>query len=381
MIARLTVLLLACSALSASVPPAVGPGSEPAPAAQSADKAFFWFRVWPDRFVKYDIAADAVVLTVQTKNGIAHSSQLTHDRTKFLLVTGQKSRVEVLDVAKGEITDVHSFEEPDYIIRVDDVLEIPGGTHWYVKIEKVKRELDHFVIEEDQWLLYDHTEFNIDERMKELPKAIRRSARISPDGLRWHVMGKDILILDPETLEEEGKVELSKPMYSGMGAISLRGEDFYDWQNPASYKMVYNMRDPVKSTRSLAGIVEIDLVEHKVSKLSEWGAAPRVRRFYLTRDKKIGIGTQSRSERRGQADGDDPVTTLVNYDMQTGEKLLETRVVLRNGLRMNAISPDGNKIYFSGRGHDLVVFSGDHERLTTVNLDGETDGRMQLLYE
>ncbi len=359
---------------------AVTPAARPT-ASQTQEEAFFWFRIWPDRFVKYDIARDAIALEVKTQHGIAHSSQLTHDRTRFLMVTGQRTKIEVLDVAKGEITDVHNFEVPDYIIRVDDIREIPGGTHWYVKIDKIKREPDHFVVEKPEWLFYDHTEWNIDERMKELPKPIRRSARISPDGTKWHVMGRDITVVDPETLEEEGKLELSKPLYSGMGAISLRGEDFYDWQNPAAYKMVYSMRDPVKTNRTLGGVIELDMVKLEISKLTEWGIAPRSWRLRLTRDKKLGIGTKSDRNRRNQADGEDPVATLVNYDLETGEKLRETRVELRNGLRLAGISPAGDKIYFTGRGHELVVFSREHEPLETIPLGGEIDGRLQLVYE
>lgn len=356
-------------------------GPKAAATAQATGKPYFWFRVWPDKFVKFDIELDQVVLEVKSTYGIAHSSQLTHDRTRFLLVTGQKSKIEVIDAATGEVKDLHNFEDPEYIVRIDDVMEVPGGTHWYVKIDRIKRELDHFKVEEPQWLLYDHTEWNIDERMKELPKAIRRSARLSPDGSQWHIMRDDITVIDPESMEEVGKIELSKPLYSGMGAISLRGEDFYDYRNPAAYKMVYSMRDPVKKNRSLGGVVEIDLVEHKISKLHEWGAAPRVRRFYLTADKKLGIATKSSSDRREQSNGDDPQAVLVNYDMETGKKLLETRVDLRNGLRLAGISPDGQKLYFTGRGHELVLFSGDHKPLKTINLGGETDGRLQLRYE
>lgn len=373
---RRAMLLLGCLFLGAATP------SQPAQVAtQGQIKPYFWFRIWPDRLVKYDIEEDKVAMEVTAKHGIAHGAQLTHDRTRFLLITGQRTKIEVVDVATGEINDVHNFEDPDYIIRIQSIKEIPGGTHWYVKIDRIKRELDYFVVKEPEWLLYDHTEWNIDKRLKELPKAIRRSARISPDGTKWHVMRSDILIIDPETLEEEGKIELSKPMYTGMGPISLRGEDFYDYQNPKAYKMVYSMRDPVKRNRSLGGIVEIDLVQHKISKLTEWGAALKSRRLYLTADRKVGIGTKSSGSRRSQSDGDDPQATLVNYDLETGKTLLETTVDIRNGLRLSGISPDGQKIYFTGRGHDLVLFTGDHKPLKTINLGGETDGRLQLLFQ
>jgi len=350
------------------------------PGAQG-EKAYFWFRMWPGQLVKYDIEKDEVALQVESPGGVAHGMQLSHDRSKFFLVTNQKSTIESYDSVTGEFLEQYNFAEPGYIIRIDQVRELPGGTHWYVKIDKVKRETDHFKVEEAEWLLYDHAEWHVDKRMKKLPKEIGRSARISPDGTKWHVMGKDITILDPKTLKEEGKIELSKPLYTGMGPISVRGEDFYDWQNPKAYKMIYRMRDPVKKDRSLGGIVEIDLVENKIAKLTEWGASLRSRRLFMTRDKKLGIGTKSTGERREQSDGDDPVATLINYDLETGKKLLETRVEVRNGLNLAGISPDGTKIYFMGRGHELVIFTGEHVYLKTVDLGGEVDGRLTLLYE
>lgn len=348
---------------------------------QDAEKAYFWFRMWPDKVVKYDIEKDEVVLELTTRNGVCHSMQLTHDKTKFLVVTGKETKIEILDAVKGEFVDQHSFEVPEYIVRIDDIREIPGGTHWYVKINRVKREIDHFVVEEPEWLLYNHTEWEIEKRMKELPEAIRRSARISPDGKKWHVMRSDITIIDPDSMKEEGKIELSKPLYTGMGPISVTGEDFYDWKNPNAYRMMYTMRDPVKRDRRLAGIVDIDLVEHKIANLTEWGAAPRVWRFYMTSDKKRGIATRSTGERRNQGNGDDPISTIVTYDLETGKKLKETRVELRNGLRLAGISPDGGKLYFMGRGHELVLFDRDHKPLRTIEMDGELDGGLTLRYE
>ena len=344
-------------------------------------KTYFWLRVWPDKLVKYDVEKDRVVKTIQNKHGIAYGLQLSHDRKQFFITTDRRRCVEVVDIARMEQVAEHSFEETGKIQRVDRILEVPGGTHWYVRVDCVKAEPDHFVIEKPQWLYYNIAEKKIEKRQEKLPKAIRRGARISPDGKKWHVFGRDITIVDPETLKEEGKIELSRPLYSGMGPISVRGEDFYDNKNPDGYRMFYTMRDPVKKNRSLAGIIDIDIKGQKVAGLKEWGVAPRVWRLRLTRDRKLGIGQKRGRDRRRQSDGDDPRIVFVTYDMENGKKLRETDVEVRNGLGLSAISPDGKKLYLAGRGHELVIFDDQHRYLKTVELEGETDGRIIVLEE
>jgi hypothetical protein len=385
---QLSIKRLACVAL-ALAPLSLGALSQDAEQEQAATvdsqatatKSYFWFRMWPDKMVKYDIETDTIAETVTANHGIAHGSVLSHDKRQIFLTTGRRTKVEVIDVAQAAVVEVHDFAEDGYIIRVDTVKEIPGGKQWYVEIDKVKAEVDHFVVEKSEWLLYDIVAKKVEKRLKELPKAIRRGARISPDGEKWHVFGSDIEIVDPDSLEVEGKVELSKPRYSGMGPLSVRGADFYDDENPDAYRMMYTMRDPVVRNRSLAGIVEIDIKNREVGELIEWGSAPKAWRMRYSKDKTIGVGQVWGGDRRNQADGDDPIVTIANYDLVTGKKLLETRVEVRNGLGLSAISPDAQKLYFSGRGHDLLVLTGDHKYLKTVALGGETDGSFYLLEE
>ena len=66
-------------------------------------------------------------------------------------------------------------------------------------------------------------------------------------------VGKDITVVDPKTLKEEGKIELSKPAYAGMGALRVRGADFFESRNADAYRMFYTMSDPVKKNRSIFG--------------------------------------------------------------------------------------------------------------------------------
>jgi len=342
-------------------------------------KTWFFIRMWPDQLVKFDPITDSVVQKISTRNGVCHGLQLTHDREHFLMITGQRSKIEVVRVSDMEIVEVHDFSEEGWIHRVSEIRELPGGEKWYVELDRVETKPDRYVIEKSQWRLYNVAEKKTEKKLRELPRAIRRGARLSPDGKKWHVFRNDIAIIDPETMKEEGKIELSKPLWTGLGPISVRGEDFFDNRNPDAYRFMYTMRDPVRENRTLFGLVDIDINERKVTNLTEWGANPSVWRFRLTEDRRLGIATKSSRDRGRQSDGDDPITTLVTYDMTNGKKVRETRVPTRNGLGLSAISPDGSKIYLTGRGHELVIHGADHQYQKTIELDGETDGRILVV--
>lgn len=351
----------------------------PVQAVTTSGKTYFYMRTWPGGLIQFDPATDTVVKSLANKHGLAYDSDLTYDKKRIVMITGQRWFVEVVDVATMETVDEHSFEEQGFIVRVSDIREQPGGERWYVKVDRVEKKLDQYVIKEPDWIDYDVKEHKAGKRMKELPKPIRRGARVSPDGKTWHVFDKDLTILDPKTLEELGKIELSKPMYSGLGPISIRGEDFFDRKNPAAYRFMYTMRDPVNKNRNMCGLVDIDLAGMKIGRLVEWGAAPRAGNLYYTQDHRLGVGQARSGERRSQADGRDPEITLYSFDLEAGKKIKETRVEVRNGLSIGAISPDGSKIYLDGRGNQLVVYDKEQKYLKTIELPGDSDGQIMTV--
>lgn len=340
-------------------------------------KTFFYIRVWPDFIIKFDPITDREVARCKLRHGVNHGLRVSHDETQFFVTSGKRSYVEVLDRRSMKVIDEHLFAEAGYLNRVDDVKECPGGKKWYVKLDRVKKELDHFVIEDEQWLLYDVATKKIEKRMKKLPESIRRGARISPDGKSWHVFSKDIIVVDAKTLKETGRVKLSEPLYHGLGSISLTGDDFYRRRRSDAYRMFYTMRDPVKTSRSLFGLAEIDMKALKAS-IDEWGVRPGTWRMRLTDDRKFFVGQGSGGSTN--ADGERE-TVFLTYDVERKSKVRETRLVLRNGLSILAVSPDGSKIYLGGRGHEIVIHGRDHKYLKTVELSGEFESSITVIRE
>lgn len=346
-------------------------------------RAYFWIRMWPDFLVQYDIEKDEVVTSIQSKNGVCHGTTYSHDEKYAWMITGKKSKIEVVDLIAGKVIEEHDFTETGWLIRVDGMREIPATSNWYVQIDRVKVEPDHYKIEKSQWLLYDPLEKKVIERMEELPKVIRRGAQISPDGQFWHVFGEDFLVIDPETHKEVAKIDLSTPIYSGMGRFQVSGRtDLLHGQDQKRYRLFYTMTDPVHDHRRIGGVLELDLEAMKVEKRQEWG--PPVSPGYITWDGKRAVGTGGRGWRGGgggQESGVDPIITFVNYSLEDGSKQLETRVPSRNGLRLAGISPDGGKLYLVGRGHELVIYDGTHQYIQTVELEGELEGRLHRSWQ
>lgn len=338
-------------------------------ASQPTGKTYFWLGVWPDYIVQFDPETDTITKRVKLKNGIQFGIQLSHDKSHFMVITGQQSKVEVVSLNPAEVVDVHEFTEPEHIIRVRSVREIPGGTHWYVNIDRIEIALDHFNIKRPEWLRYNVATKEIEERMEELPEAIRSGAFISPDGKKWHVIRDDITVIDPITLEEEGVIDLTTPLYTGLGAIRVTGDDFYHRQDPDRYKMLYTMTDPVNDERTLFGVVDINMKEMKVDGITEWGASPGYRSFHMSKDRKVAVASRSDG---GQ--GYERGVKLAYFDLETGRKLREAieQFPPRRGLR--AISPDGSKLYIGGAGNHFSVFNDQLEKIKEVEFDGDLHG-------
>lgn len=347
-------------------------------------KEYLFFRMYPDLFCKFDTDTDTIVAQVKLKHGVSYGTDLMHDKRHALTTTGQRAWVEIIDLQTMQIVDDHCFDEVGYIIRVDDVREQPGGKRWFVRVDKVEKKPDQFVIADSEWLDYDVEERKVDKRMKELPRAIRSGARISPDGKAWHVFGRDITIIDPESLEEQGKIELSKPPYAGAGPFSVRGDDFFDGANADAYRFLYTMRDPVQKNRTLLGVIDLDLKEQKVASFTEWGSAPRVGNWIYSRDRKLALASRwggfggggGGGGRGGQDEYRDPQTTLVTFDLTNGKKLKETVVDVRNGLGLAQISSDAKKLYLTGRGDEIWVYDAEHKFVKALAMPGDLDGRM-----
>lgn len=359
-----------------AAPAAFGPvGKGPAP--HKGDPQFY-FATYPDFVVQFDPKTDEIVRKIKLQNGMPWGATLLHDQQRFAVITDRQTKIEIVDRAKGEVTDVHDFAEEGYIIRVRSVMEHPGGARWYVRTERIKKEIDRYKFERGQYLLYDPAEKKVEKKLKRLPRALSSGARISPDGKYWHVFarGGDLRVLEPETLKEVGKVDLSTPLFTGMGRLNLGRTDLFFGENPKMYRMLCTVSDPVQRNRTAWGYVDIDLDSYEIGDFVEWGRGPSGWGTYVARDAKLAVANAGGFGGRGGSSK----STIALYDLETGRKLRDMDVSMRPRQSLSGISPDGTKIYIGGAGSDFQVYNAETmEKIKVVELDGEIYGRIHVL--
>ena len=341
-------------------------------------KQSFWFTMYPNFLAQFDPVTDTVTRKVELKRGMFWSTHLTHDRKSILVVTDQQQSVEVVDLASGTVTSEHKFAEDGFILRIRDLRECPGGLHWLVRTERVKKEVDRYSFEAAQWLLYDVAGHKVVRKLAKLPDAIERSAQLSADGTQWLTQDDEgnLEFLDARTMKSQGKIDLKTPRHFGAGAIRLSGTDLLDRRDPARALMLFTSTDPVETRRTGWGLVELDLANKKIVRVDEWG--PSQSSWGLRVATKKPVGALMSGGFGGDRDGDNR-SRLLLFDMTNGKKLAEAFEEFRPRRSLVAISPDGDKVYMGVAGSDFEVFDAQLKRLKTVELDGEVVGRIHVV--
>lgn len=359
--------------------PAFTPVAAP-PVAALQGKQFFWFTMYPHFLVQYDPATDAVAKKVELKRGMFWSTQLTHDRKRMLVVTDQQQTIEVVDLASGTVTAEHPFHEQGFVLRVRDVRECPGGAHWLVRTDRIKKEIDRYSFEPSPWLLYDVTAKKVLRKVRRLPESLERGAQLAADGAQWLAQDDDgnLLFLDGRTLQETARIDLATPRYFGAGAIRLSGNDLLDRRDPNRALMLYTTTDPVETRRTSWGVVELDLAGKRVVSATEWGPSQNSFGLRIAHKKRVAAA-MSGSFGGGGGGERDTRTRLVMLDLQNGQKLAEAFEEFRPRRSLVAISPDGDKVYIGTAGSDFEVFDANLKRVKTVELEGEIVGRIHVV--
>lgn len=339
-------------------------------------KQYFWFTMYPNFLAQYDPTTDTLVKKVALKRGLFWSTKLTHDRKRMLVVTDQQQSIEVVDLATGTVQSEHPFREEGVILRIREVRECPGGVHWLVRTERVKKEVDRYSFEAAQWLLYDSSTQKVVRKVRKLPEAIERGAQLSADGTQWLHQDDEgnLLFLDARTLKEQAKIDLKTPRFFGAGSIRLMGTDLLDRRDPNRALMLFTTTDPVETRRTSWGLCELDLAQKRIVDVQEWGPQQSGWGMRVAPKKKIGASMTGSFGR-----SDDNRMRLFLFDLTTGKKIVETTEEFRPRRSLVAISPDADKVYIGVAGSDFEVFDGQLKRLKTVELDGEIVGTIHVV--
>lgn len=335
-------------------------------------KQYFWFTMYPNLVVQFDPETDKIVKKVELAGGMFWRSTLSHDRKRLMVVTNQQRSVEVIDLTTGTLIGNHLFQEEGMILRVRSVRECPGGVHWFVQTDRVKKELDRYSFEATEYLLYDSANQKVVRKEKKMPDVMGRSNRLSADGSYWlSTSGGDIKFLDARSGKELGKIDLSTPRFFGAGPIRLGGTDLLDRRDPNRSLQIFTTTDPVEKRRTNWGLIDIDLKNRKVTSVTEWGPSNSSFGMRVAYKKRIAVAMgRGRSAER----------LMTTYDLNTGKKITEAYHEFRPRRSLVAISPNADKVYVGVAGSDFEIFDGKTlKRLPPVELEGEIVGTIHVV--
>jgi hypothetical protein len=333
--------------------PAQGPGIEPG--------RFLWLGVWPNRILVFDTAKDEVVGSIPLRKGVAFDFTLTRDRKRLFVSTDRMEGFEIVDVPRREVVDDFRLSTDERIVRLDDIVELPGGKRVLLSVTPVKKEIDRYAIEKKEVWLFDleKREKVKSWKEKDLPREIRRARLLlSPDGTALHAFGRDLVVVDPEEMKVKEKlIELAKPLFAGLGPFRPMGGDLFDYRDPDRYTVLYRSRDPIRK-KNATGLLVLDLKGKKVADFGEIGPEFPGFRPAVSPDRKkaFAYGNEHLHE----------IDLVARRIVRQKELKLEPRRWL------TGVSVDGKRLYVGGAGERWDVYSTESlEKLRTVEFPGD----------
>jgi len=308
-----------------------------------SEPRIFLMGVWPDRVRFFDEMTDEFVGELRLRHGAAISTAHTPDYSRFFFVTSRLESVEVVDISKQAVVDELKLTTPTHRVFIFGVAPDASGELLYLVVRSVRLEVDRFISEEPEILVYDLPAHQIRERFK-LPEEIRAGGgpygsgmQVSLDGKSLFVFARDIYELSTSSYEIIDKIVLSKPLHPGYGPFRQSGLAEVE---PGLYYGIYRTTDPYIE-KSMLGVVRLDLRNKEVESF-ELGPQLRVGTFALSPDGKRGYAG---------------MTDMIVVDMEA-RRILNRKERFEQGRANNSliVSADGTKLYVGGVGDTIHVY-------------------------
>ena len=335
--------------------------------ARAADPSLLIMGVWPDRLRLFDQTTETFVGELRLRHGAVTwygNALATADSGRMFFITDRLESVEVLDTSRGTVVDEFKLSTADRKVRLLGALPSPDGKLVYLTVRGVKEEVDRFIAEEPQIVVYDLAAHEVKGSFS-LPTAgtwFPVALTVSADGKSLFVFGSDIYELDTTSYEVVDKIELSKPLLAGYGPLQGAGE--LTQTGPGIFYGIYGSTDPFLQ-KTVVGVTRIDLNEKKVESF-ELGTDLQVEMFALSPDGKRGYA--------GLID-------LIAIDMESQTILTKKKRVEHGRINTTMIvSADGSNLYVSGVGDTINVYdAATLEPLRKIYVGGDLMSQPQEL--
>lgn len=323
--------------------------------ATAVEPRIFIVGVWPDRIRYFDEETESFVGELRVRYGAVwhQDAAILPDYSRLYVISDQLESVEIIDLAKLEVVDAFKLSTPTRKIRLLRIAVSPSGSHAFLSIASVQQETDRIVSERPRIVVYDLRSRQVVETIKPPRGAQRARMKVSPDGRSLFLFGRDIYELSTSSYEVVDTIALSEPRGGGYGAVRLLG---LGETEPGIYYGGFRTSDPFHA-KNMFGVARLDLTRKELD-IFELGPQVRVDLFALSPDGKRGYAG---------------LTDFVIVDMET-RQIVRRQDDFERG-RANSsliVSADGTKLYVSGVGDQIEVYSAsDLAHLRSIFAGGD----------
>jgi len=352
------------------------------------------FGAYPNTLTWFDEARGEVTDRVPLVEGVPRSLQLSADKSKIFITTGDHSGVEIIDVATHKVLSHFALDTPKAAealafanrrnhvathYRFNGEVVDPAGRYMYTTMIQMDKGLDRYTVSKPQYAVIDLEQKKIvrtrdvdDEESNATGASYRTALALSDDGKYLYMFRDKVVVLNTSDLKVVDRIDLAKSEASDMEAATF-GPELESISQPGEYVSLFNETDPYIHNK-LMGIGRFKL---------------DTRRFSFT---PIGPAPTTMQGLQVAPDGKAAYTVVTNglygnkrcelwrFDLPTNTVQDKAEFPCRTRFSFG-ISANGQKLYIWGASFDMEVYDAKtlkHERTWDLNAD-VTYGNMIVL--
>ncbi|HTW65947.1 MAG TPA: hypothetical protein VME17_15080 [Bryobacteraceae bacterium] len=241
-------------------------------AAVGGHAATLFMGTYQQSVIVFDEAKGQVVDTIPIPDGLPNSLRLSDDKKTLYVTTGDRSGIDVIDVATRKVTNHFELNTPTKRIRFDAAgVADPQGKFIYTVTTEMNKLADHYEIGKPKYTVIDLAAQRITKTV-DVPKEDEASIgsgrgrarlEISPDGKYLYHFGDKVLILNTSDFKVVDRLDLAKPDLPDMVDIGFAGQ-LDSIGQPGMHVSLFTSSDPIVHNR-VFGIGRFDLNTHQMT--------------------------------------------------------------------------------------------------------------------
>ena len=351
------------------------------------------FGSYPNTLTWFDETKSTVTDRVPLVEGVPRSLQLSADKSKIFVTTGDHSGVEIIDLATHKVLSHFALDTPKAAealafanrrphvatrYRFNGEVVDQAGTYMYTTMIQMDKGLDRYTVSKPQYAVIDLQQKKVvrtrevDEEEQSTGASYRNAMALSDDGKYLYLFRDKVVVLNTSDLKVVDRIDMAKSEASDLEAATF-GPELESISQPGEYVSLFTETDPYIHNK-LLGIGRFKLDTRQFS-FTPIGPAPTTMQgLQIAPDRKTaytvvtnGLYGNKRCE-------------MWRFDLPTNTVQDRAEFPCRTRFSFG-ISANGDKLYIWGASFDMEVYDAKtlkHERTIDLNAD-VTYGNMIVL--